>query len=352
MKRRKADDVSEGPSTKCARTSQSSDSRNLTPESLPEFDILYPDPKNPKESIKSGHLPVQKVVGVVEKHVWGVLGEFDQDYVVLPNEVWSAMKPYKSFLTNGVKFCRGECFFARADDHARIPENGNQSYLGRILEVRALDACRVYALIEWLYWPEELPASTRYPGEKNPRRGRRPWHGYHEVIASNALDVVNATSIDDHAEVYHWDEETDAEPPTKSDLIYWRQTFDHRTCKLSRLREMCVCNNPRNPDNFMIKCDNKNCGSLFHQHCLVEPTLARIYQEKIACHKRGSKASTGVTTGLRCATKPWAKALVGNIREEEPLMIEITDIRQGVGDGKEKVSLEDVMCPKCNEKIQ
>jgi hypothetical protein len=41
----------------------------------------------------------------------------------------------------------------------------------------------VYARVYWMYWPEELPPGT-HDGKKIVQ-GRQPYHGMHELIASN-----------------------------------------------------------------------------------------------------------------------------------------------------------------------
>lgn len=60
----------------------------------------------------------------------------------------------------------------------------NSDWVARILEIRALDEQHVYARVFWMYWPDELPAGTHLGG-KTLRGGRQPYHGKHELIASN-----------------------------------------------------------------------------------------------------------------------------------------------------------------------
>lgn len=56
-------------------------------------------------------------------------------------------------------------------------------WVARILEIRASDEHHVYARVYWMYWPDELPAGTT-DGRKYVQ-GRQPYHGAHELIASN-----------------------------------------------------------------------------------------------------------------------------------------------------------------------
>lgn len=56
-------------------------------------------------------------------------------------------------------------------------------WVARILEIRASDEHHVYARVYWMYWPDELPANTR--DGKKLVKGRQPYHGTSELIASN-----------------------------------------------------------------------------------------------------------------------------------------------------------------------
>jgi hypothetical protein len=62
-------------------------------------------------------------------------------------------------------------------------DQGPRPWVGRIIDIRASDAQNVFARVFWLYWPEELPSGTVLEGKKV--RGRQPYHGKHELIASN-----------------------------------------------------------------------------------------------------------------------------------------------------------------------
>lgn len=68
---------------------------------------------------------------------------------------------------------------------AGASEVGNKAnyWVAQILEVRASDAFHVYARVYWMYWPEELPLGTL--DGKRKIAGRQPYHGQHELVASN-----------------------------------------------------------------------------------------------------------------------------------------------------------------------
>lgn len=65
-------------------------------------------------------------------------------------------------------------------------------WVARILEVRASDEHHVYARVYWMYWPEELPLGT-LDGKKQ-ISGRQPYHGQHELVASNHSKHLGSTS--------------------------------------------------------------------------------------------------------------------------------------------------------------
>lgn len=56
-------------------------------------------------------------------------------------------------------------------------------WVARILEIRASDEHHVYARVYWMYWPEDLPSGTT--DDRKWVQGRQPYHGTHELIASN-----------------------------------------------------------------------------------------------------------------------------------------------------------------------
>lgn len=62
-------------------------------------------------------------------------------------------------------------------------KKSDDDWVARILEIRASDEHHVYARVYWMYWPDELPRGSR-DGRKIVR-GRQPYHGTNELIASN-----------------------------------------------------------------------------------------------------------------------------------------------------------------------
>ena len=81
-----------------------------------------------------------------------------------------------------------------------------------------------------MYWPDELPPPKRpAPDQVNANGGKRTYHGSHELVASNYMEVLDVLSFAGKAEVGHWLEEDDNLPYK----LYWRQTFCRETQELS-----------------------------------------------------------------------------------------------------------------------
>ncbi|ETS87809.1 hypothetical protein PFICI_01637 [Pestalotiopsis fici W106-1] len=207
----------------------------------------------------------------------------DRHYRVSPAKEWTDMTRYNSFVLNGVKyFAEGFIFVANRStiDQPRNPgqivknmDKSQEEWVARILEIRAKDEHHVYARVYWMYWPDELPERSRYNGKHV--KGRQPYHGLHELIASNHMDIINVVSVTAPATVQQWDEgnEDEVQP-----ALYWRQALDVRTMELSSLVERCICKQPENPDKLLINCSNKKCGVWLHADCLAHKTLLDTWQ--------------------------------------------------------------------------
>ena len=91
-------------------------------------------------------------------------------------------------------------------------------WVARVLEVRAMDSQNVYLRVFWMYWPDELPM------------GRQGYHGKHELIASNHMEIIDAMTVAGKASVSHWLEKDEE---NVLDALYWRQTFNWQTQTLS-----------------------------------------------------------------------------------------------------------------------
>ena len=99
-----------------------------------------------------------------------------------------------------------------------VPETGH-FWVARVLEIRAMNQSNVFLRVYWMYWPDELP------------NGRQPYHGRQELVASNHMEIVDAMTVSDGADVVHVAEND--EDASTVDGLYWRQTFDCLTNKVS-----------------------------------------------------------------------------------------------------------------------
>jgi hypothetical protein len=102
-----------------------------------------------------------------------------------------------------------------------IDETDNTLWVAAVTEVRAQSPWNVWAKVEWFYRPDELPV------------GRQPYHGKREVIKSPVQDIISAHTVAGHADVTHWEEMDDTQDADGIDGLFWRQTFDPSTNKLS-----------------------------------------------------------------------------------------------------------------------
>ena len=90
-------------------------------------------------------------------------------------------------------------------------DDDRKEWIAYVLEVRAKDATHVFLRVYWMYSPAELP------------QGAEKYHGKTEVIASNHMEIIDAMTVSDLADVTHW-EEKDEDPAMTG--IYWRQTYN------------------------------------------------------------------------------------------------------------------------------
>jgi hypothetical protein len=134
-------------------------------------------------------------------------------------------------------------------------------YVAQILEIRANDPCQVFALVAWMYWPDQLV--NAHVGAEKPMSLRRWYHGKHELIASNHLDIEDVTSLAGLAPVAQWLEEYDDKV---QEGLYWRQTFNALDGNLS------VCT-PGNRDNKYLSNFEFGTGSpkALHLQEILQP---------------------------------------------------------------------------------
>ncbi|KKO98179.1 hypothetical protein THAR02_09723 [Trichoderma harzianum] len=203
-------------------------------------------------------------------------------YAVDPRKQWLDMTRYNSFVLNGVKYYTEDFVYvaneATMERQNSLPAGASKVapkadyWVARILEVRASDEHHVYARVYWMYWPEELPLGTM-DGKKQ-ISGRQPYHGQHELVASNHMDIINVVSVVMGVNVKQWIESNDDDI---QESLYWRQAFNCRTAELSSVALVCKCRTPANPDKTLVGCSNKTCEEWMHYDCLLDDVLTRVY---------------------------------------------------------------------------
>ncbi|RMZ90785.1 hypothetical protein DV736_g1996, partial [Chaetothyriales sp. CBS 134916] len=198
--------------------------------------------------------------------------ELQIDYTIRPGSEWSEMRRYRnvkyqdndfpvdSFILVNRTYPPPSPPPADASKEEILNYQRTNMWVGMIREARALNENRVFLRVFWLYWPEELPG------------GSRVYHGQQELVLSNHVEVVEATTISGPAQVSHWREE-DEEDETPLYPLFWRQTLDLKPgpngkATLSVLRKHCVCRKEYNPDRIMFKCMQDSCGIWNHKECL------------------------------------------------------------------------------------
>lgn len=217
--------------------------------------------------------------------------------------------------------------------------------------------------IAWLYWPEELPPpAVRAADQETAACGKRKYHGNHELVASNYMEVLDVLSFAGKAEVWHWPEDDD----NLLHKLYWRQTFCRETQALSvgdsvpfgarsqansfkTLRKHCICDGYFNPDVAMYICDNPTCRTWLHKECLLDSILSKVYKAEVT----EGAGTNGVAkpNGKRPKAKPYKGIFSAVIKEEAdvPPMAFITDLRPNADP---KTWSESIACPKCDTVLQ
>ncbi|KAF4631529.1 hypothetical protein G7Y89_g6613 [Cudoniella acicularis] len=227
---------------KRAKTSATPASRSATPaeaQGKVNFTIEYPvmdeDKKRSKRDLElAEHAEWQ--VSPFEAKGASKEGELDQWYTVVPSTEWLSMKKYNNFVIQGETYKNNHFVYVRSDETppreraSDKEENLKDFWVARILQVRAVNSQHVYALVAWMYWADELPVpKTKSPDQVSPSGGKRTYHGNHELIASNYMEVLDVLSFAGKADVIQWMEEDD----NIQSKLYWRQTFCRETQELS-----------------------------------------------------------------------------------------------------------------------
>ncbi|PVH88401.1 hypothetical protein DL98DRAFT_197592 [Cadophora sp. DSE1049] len=272
-----------------------------------------------------------------------VQGELDQYYAVTPHQEWDSMKKYNNFIIQGEVYKNNQFVFVRGEDTPPDKDNTEgrpkDFWVARILQVRAKNAQHVYALITWMYWAEEIPAPpVKAADQVSKDSGRRTYHGSHELIASNYMEVLDVLSFAGKADVYHWPEEDD----NVQSKLFWRQTYNRKNQELSQLRKHCLCGGYFNPEVTMYICDNQACKVWFHENHLIDDYLIKTYKRVVGEGTNGVAKSTN----KKAKTPLYKGTLKATIQEDSDgiPMVAVTDLRPGADPETWK---ERILCPKC-----
>ncbi|KAF5001006.1 hypothetical protein FDECE_11095 [Fusarium decemcellulare] len=164
-------------------------------------------------------------------------------YRVEPQWEWEQMSRQQTFLRQvsdrTIPLCQGDYVLVNTEEPSESTFKLDRAKVGQlakplsrpvayIREIRLSRQSAGYALINWFYRPDELPAGTLCGGQMI--RGHEPYHGVNEVIASSHVDVIPLAAVDWPATVNHWTESND------DDILqarYWRQVYDWHHSTLS-----------------------------------------------------------------------------------------------------------------------
>ncbi|PBP22668.1 hypothetical protein BUE80_DR006601 [Diplocarpon rosae] len=266
-------------------------------------------------------------------------GELDQYYAVTPHEEWESMRTYSNFVIQGEVYRNNQLVFVRGPDTPKDRDTEGRPkdfWVARILQVRAKNAQHVYALVAWMYWPEEIaPPAQRAADQVNKASGKRTYHGKREMVASNYMEVLDVLTFAGRAEVPYWDEDDEHPPET----LYRRQTYNRLTEGLSSLKQRCTCNGYYNPDVDMMICDNPQCKIYFHRNHLVDDILKKVYDREIG-EAKGNPAGKGKG---RILWKGKFKATIEYPDVGTPEAV-IDDLRPD----KKRTWNEPILCPVCD----
>ena len=201
-------------------------------------------------------------------------------YSIKPLDKWLQMTKYKKFTVAERTYKIGDCVFVKS------PDNPDQDWKAQVHEVRAADEHHVYLRVTWLETPTDFAKSIN-------RESEFTYHGRHELIPSNWMDVIDAMSVNGDLNIVHWDEADDNAKMPGPEEYFWRQTYSYDTKTLSSVRKICKCKQPHNPDKLIINCSNKSCGKWLHAACLAQAALEK--RQKSA-KPTPSKATNGIKT--------------------------------------------------------
>ncbi|KAK4993259.1 hypothetical protein LTR50_000557 [Elasticomyces elasticus] len=189
---------------------------------------------------------------------------------------WGRLKKYKRFtLGEGETIQIGDCILVANADSQTLDDGEIDvfsQWKAQALEIRAADPAHVYVRIVYLNRPEDLPG------------GRKDYHGRYELVVTNYMTIIDATTVNGKLEVKRWPEDPSetGDASLLEDDYFWRQTLNVETNTLSELTKHCIDNAPHNPDELLLQCsDTVNCRKWLHMRCIVENAAERAYKKYV-----------------------------------------------------------------------
>jgi hypothetical protein len=118
----------------------------------------------------------------------------------------------------------GEFILVKHDGTDDFAVDSSSDWKAKVLEVRALDEEHVYIRVSWLNRPEDLAG------------GRRDYHGKNELVPTNQIDIIDATTVNGKFDLKRWTEMKNIDPDDalRKEVYYWSQTLDFTNQRLSK----------------------------------------------------------------------------------------------------------------------
>ncbi|KAL9606057.1 MAG: hypothetical protein Q9179_000790, partial [Wetmoreana sp. 5 TL-2023] len=144
---------------------------------------------------------------------------------IRPQSTWATMKKYRNFVLRDQTYYVHQYvlisrFQSLPKEHQPLDMDDEVLCVARILEIRARDSQNVYIRVYWLYRPEDIPG------------GRQPYHGEHELVATNHMEIVDTLRVIRPAQVDHLEDEK-LWFQTPKEGLYWRQRYNFMLQELS-----------------------------------------------------------------------------------------------------------------------
>ncbi|KAI9812522.1 MAG: hypothetical protein M1826_002812 [Phylliscum demangeonii] len=361
---------------KCTKSGRNEESAAKAISSTPAFPftIVYAStggkPKNakPRRSISTFSASPSNVVAVAMASPAGLepspfdSQRLDVAFSVKPAEEWNRLKLYRSFtvpdvvasptLASGVQISLHDYVFVNNSNlecGTELSMPPSEAYwVARVQEIRASDDRHIYVRVLWMYSPDDLP-----PG------GHQDYHGDNELVASNHMDIIDAMTVSGKALVDHWLEKDDEENPP---ALFWRQTYNYLTRRLSTLRKRCVCLKPYKPENSLVRCNNPRCDIWLHSECLEDDAASRAYKGRIQSDNGNNNADNDITNTNNndTAAQTFHAQLI--LEPDLPPRLVVVEIRHlspplssspspSLSLPPQPMWTEDVECLQCGEKI-